>query len=67
MERTGELMPYEVQKKGDAFVVINSVTKDVKATHEPPDAEEKAKQQVRLLNAVEANPEWAAERSEGNG
>jgi hypothetical protein len=30
----------------------------VKATHEPPDAEEKAKRQVELLNHIEKDEEW---------
>lgn len=51
-------MPYEIRKSGDNYEVINSETKEVKATHEPPDAEEKAKRQVHLLNAVENDPGW---------
>lgn len=51
-------MPYEVKKDGDKYLVLNSETKDVKATHEPPDAEDKAKRQVELLNAIEKDESW---------
>jgi hypothetical protein len=51
-------MPYEIVKNGENFDVINTETKDVKATHEPPDAKEKAEQQVRLLNEIESNQGW---------
>lgn len=51
-------MPYEVRQAGDKYEVINSDSGEVKATHEPPDAKEKADAQVRLLEAVEHNPEW---------
>jgi hypothetical protein len=53
-------MPYEVKKKEDseAYEVINSETKEVKATHEPPDAKEKAEAQVRLLDAIEHDESW---------
>lgn len=47
-------MPYEIRKDGDdSYVVINKETGDVKARHVPPDAEEKAEKQVRLLNGLE--------------
>jgi hypothetical protein len=53
-------MPYEARKKegSDAWEVVNVGTGDVKATHEPPDAKEKAENQVRLLEAIENDPEW---------
>jgi hypothetical protein len=53
-------MPYEARKKdgSDAYEVINSDTKEVKATHEGPDAKTKAEHQVELLHDVEADPEW---------
>jgi hypothetical protein len=53
-------MPYEARKKegSDAWEVVNTDTRDVKATHEPPDAEEKAKNQVRLLTEIENDPAW---------
>lgn len=53
-------MPYEARKKegSDAWEVVNTRTHEVKATHEPPDAEGKAKNQVRLLEAIENDPEW---------
>lgn len=53
-------MPYEVRKKegSEDYEVINKDTGEVKATHKPPDAEEKAREQVRLLEAVEHDPGW---------
>jgi hypothetical protein len=51
-------MPYEISKDGENYKVINSDTKEVKATHNPPDAKEKAERQVRLLHAVENDPNW---------
>lgn len=55
-------MPYEaVRGEGEEFNVINSETKEVKATHQPPDAKEKAERQVKLLNEVEKDPGWDAE------
>lgn len=52
-------MPYEAKKgDGETYTVVNSETGDVKATHEPPDAKEKAERQVDLLNQIESDPEW---------
>lgn len=51
-------MPYEIRQKGENYEVINSETEEVKATHEPPDAKEKAERQVRLLNAIEHDEGW---------
>jgi len=51
-------MPYEVRQSGDNYEVINKDSGEVKATHTPPDAKEKAEAQLRLLEAVEHNPEW---------
>ncbi len=52
-------MPYEVKKgDGDTYDVVNKDTGEVKATHQPPDAKEEAEKQVRLLHAVENDPEW---------
>lgn len=49
-------MPYEIKAvAGDGYDVINSETKDVKAHHT---TKEDAERQVRLLNAIEHNPEW---------
>lgn len=49
-------MPYEIRHvNGDGYEVINSETKDVKAKHA---TKEDAERQVRLLNAIEHNPEW---------
>ena len=54
-------MPYEAAKgDGETWNVVNTDTKEVKATHQPPDAEEKAKRQVTLLKEVEKDPEWEA-------
>jgi hypothetical protein len=46
-------MPYEVKQDGENYQVINSQSKEVKATHEPPDAKGKAERQVRLLHMIE--------------
>lgn len=46
-------MPYEVRKSGENYEVVNKDTGDVKATHMPPDAKEKADAQVKLLHDVE--------------
>lgn len=51
-------MPYEVRKQGDNYEIVNSDSGDVKATHEPPDAKEKAEAQLRLLEAVDNDPGW---------
>lgn len=51
-------MPYEIKKNGENYDVVNKETGEVKATHEPPDAKEKAERQVHLLNAVENDSEW---------
>ena len=60
-------MPYKVEQVGENFKVINADTGDVKATHSPPDAKEKAERQVRLLNAVENDPAFAEKVREENG
>lgn len=46
-------MPYEIKQDGDNYLVINKDTGDVKATHVPPDAKDKAEKQVRLLHGLE--------------
>lgn len=51
-------MPYEMKKDGENYIVVNSETQDVKGTHEPPEAKEKAERQVKLLNAIENDPGW---------
>lgn len=51
-------MPYEIKEDGENWVVINKDTGDVKATHAPPDAKEKAEKQVKLLEAIENDPGW---------
>ena len=50
-------MPYEVRKNGDSYEVINKDTGDVKAKHT---SKEDADKQVRLLEAIEHDPEWEA-------
>lgn len=49
----GPVMPYAVRQEGENYVVVNTATGDVKATHTPPDAKDKAERQLRLLEAVE--------------
>lgn len=51
-------MPYEIRKSGENYEVVNKDTGEVKATHEPPDAKEKAERQLRLLEAVEHDEGW---------
>jgi hypothetical protein len=53
-------MPYEIRKQEgtENYEVINKDTGDVKATHEPPEAKEKAERQVHLLEAIENDPGW---------
>lgn len=46
-------MPYEVKPNGENYEVVNTETHEVKATHTPPDAKEKAERQVRLLHEME--------------
>lgn len=55
-------MPYKVVKgEGETFDVVNVDTDEVKATHQPPDAKEKAEKQVKLLHEVEQHPGWDEE------
>ena len=51
-------MPYEAKQNGENWEVINKETGDVKAVHEPPEAEEKAKRQVHLLTTMEDHEGW---------
>lgn len=52
-------MPYKIEKgEGETYNVVNAETNEVKATHEPPDAKEKAERQVKLLEAIENDPGW---------
>jgi hypothetical protein len=51
-------MPYKIVKDGDCYNVVSKDTDRIVARHEPPDAEEKAKKQVHLLEAVEHDPQW---------
>ena len=53
-------MPYEIKQDGEDYLVVNSQSKEVKATHKPPDAQNKAERQVRLLDAIENDPNWEA-------
>lgn len=46
-------MPYAVHKDGEDYVVVNTDTGEEKARHSPPDAEEKAEKQVKLLHGLE--------------
>ena len=48
-------MPYEIKPANSGFDVINSDTKEVKAHH---DTKEDAERQVRLLHAIENDPNW---------
>lgn len=59
-------MPYEKKKDGENWLVINSETNEVKATHEPPDAEEKADRQLKLLKEIEDDPQWDEDEDEPN-
>jgi hypothetical protein len=58
-------MPYETRKNGENVDVVNTETQEVKATHEPPDAQGKADRQVKLLHAIENDERW--EGGEGDG
>ena len=51
-------MPYEIRESGDNYDVVNKETGEVKATHEPPDAKEKAERQVHLLHEIENHEGW---------
>lgn len=46
-------MPYEIKADGDNYQVVNTDTGAVKATHQPPDAKQKAEKQVHLLEGLE--------------
>lgn len=48
-------MPYEIRKEGDKFCVYNKDSGDKKACHE---TQEDADRQVRLLHAVENDPNF---------
>jgi len=43
-------MPYDMEKRGDKWVVFNTETKDVKGWH---DSEIKARRQINLLRGIE--------------
>ena len=43
-------MPYDIEKRGEKWVVVNTETKDVKGRH---DSKAKAQRQINLLRAVE--------------
>jgi len=53
-------VPYKIEQDGEKYKVVNEDTGEVKAVHEPPDAKEKAERQLRLLNAIEHDPNWEA-------
>ena len=44
-------MPYDIEKRGDKWVVFNTETKDVKGRH---DSKIKAQRQINLLRGIEA-------------
>lgn len=44
-------MPYNIEKRGDKWVVINTETKDVKGRH---NSRVKAQRQINLLRGIEA-------------
>lgn len=46
-------MPYATKKKGANYVVVNTETGMVKATHKPPGAKSKAIKQLKLLDGIE--------------
>lgn len=46
-------MPYEARQNGDNYEVVNTDSGEVKATHMPPDAKEKADSQIKLLHDLE--------------
>jgi uncharacterized protein (UPF0147 family) len=56
-------MPYRAEEREGKWVVVNSETGEVKAIHENPDAEVKAKKQVQLLEAIENDPNWEAKEN----
>lgn len=43
-------MPYDIEKRGEKFVVFNTETKDVKGRH---DSKIEAQRQINLLRAIE--------------
>jgi len=51
-------MPYKIAENGENYDVIEEDTGEVVATHEPPDAKEKAERQVKLLHDVEGSESW---------
>ena len=55
-------MPYEAKPdESESYDVVNKETGEVKATHQPPDAKEKAERQVKLLHEVEKDPGWESD------
>ncbi len=48
-------MPYTIKKEGDKFITVNTDTGHVKGTHS---SKEKAMAQMRLLQAIEHNPDF---------
>jgi len=47
-------MPYKAEERDGGWVVVNTDTNEVKAKH---DSKESAERQVRLLEAIENDPE----------
>jgi len=58
-------VPYEIKEEGEDYLVINKDSGDVKARHTPPDAKEKAEEQVRLLHGIEHGMEPKGNHSGG--
>ena len=58
MGKGPNVMPYTTRKAGENVEVVNTETDEVKAVHEPPDAQEKADRQVKLLHSIEQDPEF---------
>jgi hypothetical protein len=48
-------MPYKIKENDGSFEVINEDTGEVKAKHA---TKEDAEKQVRLLHAIENDPNW---------
>jgi hypothetical protein len=51
-------MPYKIVESDGGYDVVSKDTDRVVAHHAPPNAKEKAEEQVHLLEAVENDPNW---------
>ncbi len=54
-------MPYDIEKRGDKFVVFNTDTKDVKGTH---GSRIKAQRQINLLRGIESGWEPTGKKAQ---